>query len=477
MRNGVFFKLLSKARLPGAFAVAAMFLGGCASNMSGYYSDLKAKLDSGNYSAAARLVDSSKKKYGGKNALLFYLDSGMVNQFLPDYAKSSKSFDSAKRQYADYYSKSVSAYAASAVFNDNSLPYYGGDYEIAHACVFEALNYLLSSNVGEAVVEARQADTMFKTFAANRGGKNFYKDDGFIRYFMGFVYENAGYLNDAHISYWLALKAYKNGQAGIAPPKDLIDDAYTTALLLNFNERASEIKKSYPDAEKTLIPRGFGECVILDYNGYISEKIEKIFNFALYDIWPYVEKARVDGEEQREFDKARSISIAAFANDYVKVAFPEYKDVPNAIVSFNVSIPLAGRKRAYPVQDFSAVAKKCLENDIAGVYAKTLARAAAKYAVGKSVSAAVKKNSGDAWGALTQVVFNVYSAVSADADIRGWRILPDKILMSRFFLPAGRNSLTLNFTGASGETIDSREVSVFIAEGKKNFVLVRSYAN
>ncbi|MDR1941769.1 MAG: hypothetical protein LBQ47_05525 [Endomicrobium sp.] len=444
--------------------------------MSGYYADLKAKLDLQDYKSAAEFVDSSKKKYGKKNILLFYLDSGLINHFADNYSKSSKSFDSAKKQFEFYYTKSISAYGASMVFNDSALPYYSRDYEIAHTCVFEALNYILSSNADEAVVEARRADTMFKMFSANQNGKNFYKDDGFIRYFMGFVYENAGYLNDAHLSYYLALKAYKDGLAEIEPPQDLINDAYTTAVLLNFDERISEIKKSYPSAKKTLIPRGYGECIILDYNGYIPEKIEKTFDFALYDIWPYINEVSVDDQDKRDFDKARSIGVAAFADDYIKVAFPQYKDAANAVNSFSVSAS-GGNKKSYPVQDFSAIAKKCLKNDTGKIYAKTLARAAVKYVVGKSVSAAVQRSTGDAWGALTQAAFNVYSAVSANADTRDWKTLPDKILMSRFFLPAGQNSLTVNFIGASGEILASKEVGVFIKEGKKNFVVLRSVLN
>ena len=441
--------------------------------MPRHYSSLKAKLDIEDYSGAAKFVDGAKGKYGNKNELLFYLDSGLVNYFAKNYPQSAKSFDTAKRIFEDNYQKSISAGAASLVFNDNSLPYYGRDFERVHTTVFGALNYLLSGDDNAAAVEARQANTMFRTFSADSDGKNFYKDDGFVRYFMGLVYENAGFLNDAHVSYFMALKAYETGLADVAVPQDLIDDAYTTALLLGMNDRAQDIKKDYPSAKKIMIPRGYGECVIINFNGYIPEKISRVFEFALFNMWPYINEVRVDGAEKQEFDKARSISISAFANDYVKVVFPEYKNVPNKVVSFNVVVD-GGLQKAYKAQSLSDIARKCLKNDIAKIYAKTIARAAVKYATGKIASQAVKKTSGEGWGAVTQLAFNVYNAASENADTRGWQILPEDILMSRFFLPAGENDITINFTDAKGAVLKSEKVNIVVKEGKKNFVAVRS---
>ncbi|GHT40901.1 hypothetical protein AGMMS49921_03060 [Endomicrobiia bacterium] len=81
---------------------------------------------------------------------------------------------------------------------------------------------------------------------------------------MGLVYENAGYINDAHISYFKALKAYKNGLSEVSTPKELIDDTYTSALILGMENRAAEIKKEYPKACKRVITSDYGECIVVD---------------------------------------------------------------------------------------------------------------------------------------------------------------------------------------------------------------------
>jgi hypothetical protein len=458
--------------IPVLFVISAI-LGGCASGLTGYHRSLRTKIDSGDYEGAARFVDESKDKYGSSNILMYYLDSGTTNHFAKDYNTSSKRFELAKEKFAQYYQKSITAGAASMFFNDSTMPYYGQDFERIHISVFEALDYILSGRNNEAVVEARQADTLFKTLGTEKNYKNFYKDDGFIRYFMGLVYENAGCINDAHISYFKALKAYRDGLAQLPAPKELIDEAYTSALVLGMQDRAAQIKKEYPKACKRVIPEAYGECIVIDYNGFVPEKIDNVLEFALFDIWNYVDSAQVDSQEQEDFDRAKSIDISVFAKDYIKVAFPKYKDIKNEVVAFEVQSSKQETKSVV-VQDIGKIAKACLDDAVAKIYAKTLARAAVKYAIGKSVSSEISDKAGAGWETLSRISFNVFNSLSETSDKRAWNTLPDKILMARFYLPAGVHTLKINFLDKYGEVLDSCNAEVDIKAAKKNFVAVRS---
>jgi hypothetical protein len=458
--------------IPVLFVMSALF-GGCAWGLAGYHRSLRAKIDSGDYEEAAKFVDESKDKYGSSDILMYYLDSGATNHFAKDYNASSKSFELAKEKFAQYYQKSITAGAASMFFNDSTMPYYGQDFERVHMSIFEALDYVLLGHNNEAVVEARQTDTLFKTLGTEKNYKNFYKDDGFVRYFMGLVYENAGYINDAHISYIKALKAYKNGLAQLPTPKELIDGAYTSALVLGMEDRAGDIKKKYPSACRRLIPEACGECIVIDYNGFVPEKIDNILEFALFDIWPYIDNVQVDNQEQEDFNEAKSIGISVFAKDYIKVAFPKYKDFKNKVVAFEVQLSNQEVKGVV-VQDIGRIAKACLDDAVAKVYAKTLARAAVKYVIGKSVSNKISKRVGEGWGALSQISFNMFNSLSETSDKRVWNTLPDKILMARFYLPAGPHTLKINFLDKYGEVLNSCNVEVDIKAAEKNFVVVKS---
>jgi hypothetical protein len=471
------FKMSKNIRtliIPVMFALAAT-ISGCASSLTGYYSKLRTKIDTGDYVSAAKFVDKSENKYGSKNILMYYLDSGVVNHLAKDYEKSSKKFELAKSKFREYEQKSVTTGVSSMFVNDNVMSYYGKDFERVHVCVFESLDYALSGRDDDAVVEVRQIDSLFKNFAVDSNYKNFYKDDGFVRYFAGLIYENADYLNDAFISYSMALKAYKNGTAKVATPKDLIDDAYTSALLLGMPDKASEIKKNFPQAKKRVIPEKCGECILFDYNGFIPEKVETAIEFSLGDMWAYVDVANLDSKDVADFEKAKSIGIAAFARDYVKVAFPKYRDFDNRIAYFRVRHENC-KEQSVLTQDLGKIAKACLKNDTAKVYAKTLSRAAIKYIISRAVSKELGKQGGDGVKQLFQGLLNMFSAATSSVDRRAWNTLPDTILMSRFFLLEGVHSLKVDFIDKKGKVIESQDIEVDIVSGKKNFVFLRSSA-
>jgi hypothetical protein len=458
--------------VPAMFAIAET-ISSCASNLTGYYLKLRTKIDTGNYESAAKFVDKSQSKYGSKNILMYYLDSGIINHFAKEYVTSSNRFELAKGKFREYQQKSITAGVSSMLVNDNIMPYYGKDFERVYTCVFESLDYVLSDRDDDAVVEARQLDSLFKNFAVDSNYQNFYKDDSFVRYFAGLVYENAGYINDAYISYSKALKAYKSTIFGVSVPKDLIDDAYTSALLLGMSDKADEIKKAFPEAKKKIIPDKCGECILFNYNGFIPEKTETVLEFALSDIWIYVSAENLDGKDMADFDKAKSIGISAFAKDYVKVAFPKYKDFDNEVVSFIVKSENIEEKGIL-VQNLGEIAKACLKDDATKIYAKVLARAAIKYVLSKSVSEEIGKQNGLAVEHLSQGFFNIFNVATSSVDRRAWNILPDTILMSRFYLPEGVHTLKVYFLDSRGVAVESKNIEVNIKAGKKKFAFVRS---
>ncbi|MCL1972199.1 MAG: hypothetical protein FWG57_04335 [Endomicrobia bacterium] len=449
-------------------------LGGCASGMNGYYAKLQEKLDAGEFEAAAKFVDGSRRKYGRKNVLLFYYDSGFVNHLAENYERSTRSFESAKVRFDELNQRSITAGVASMFFNDSTIPYQGEDFERAHVNVFGALNFIGRLDPQGALIEARQINALFRMFAAEGRFRNLYNDDGFIRYLMGLVYENGGEINDAHISYMLALRAYRNGIVSLSPPQDLINDAYTTALMLGMRDRAEEIKRDFPSARRAVIPSGHGELIIINYNGMIPRKVENVLEFALFDIWPYVNQVQVSTDEQRDFERARSVAISAFADTYIRVSFPRLERIPNRVKSFSVTGGQSLRVHSYEAQDLAEIAEKILKDNIVQIYAKTLARAAVKHVLGRNVSKAVGKQTNETWGVLTQIFFNIFNSWTSVADTRSWRTLPENILMARIYLPAGENVVTVEYSDSNGQRLKSETFTVNIENGRKTFKVLRS---
>jgi hypothetical protein len=71
-------------------------------------------------------------------------------------------------------------------------------------------------------------------------------------------------------------------------------------------------------------------------------------------------------------------------------------------------------------------------------------------------------------------MFNMYNVLSETSDKRAWNTLPNTILLARFYLPAGVHKLTIDFLGEYGDTLDSKDVEVYIKAGKKNFIAIKS---
>ncbi len=454
------------------------------SSLNSYYSKLEQDMVSNKPQQAQSLTSSSEKAYGNKNKLLFLLDLGFLQHISKEYEKSNATFEQAKQIYDENYTKSISAGTASLFSNDNVIPYYGNAYEMAYVSVFCALNYILQGQDNEAVVEARQVDNLFKKQVTDSSGKAFYTDDPFIRYFMGIVYENAGYYNDALVSYKLALKNYEHtNEYNLQPPQDLINDLYNLYLKLGFSQEASDLKAQYSvtaPAQKS----NSGELVIVNYNGLSPKKIDSIVEMSFYKAWPYFTSAKIESNEQEQAQKVISAVQAGFSDSYIKIAFPQYKRYENKISSFVVEeVNFENKENAlqyssYEASDIGTLLINALQKEAASTYGKTIARAVGRFVLAKVVADQVRQHETKGTyglGLITNSVLNITNSLLEKADKRSWRTLPEEINMSRIYLPEGIHTLNIKYLDSSGANVSQEQIVVHIEKGKKTFVVTKSF--
>ena len=435
---------------------------------------------------AQNLINSSKKHYGNKNKLLYYLDLGFILHTTKNYQKSNTVFKQAKKIYDENYTKSISAGVFSLFANDNIIPYYGNSYEMAYVNVFCALNYILQGQNNEAVVEARQVDNLFKKQVADSNGKAFYTDDPFIRYFMGIVYENAGYYNDAVISYKLALKNYSdNNIYNLKPPQDLIYSLYTLYVKLGFSQEATELKQQYSitETEKT---DNFGELIIVNYNGLSPKKTDNIIEMSFYKAWPYFTSVKVESYEQEQAEKVREAVRAGFSDDYIKIAFPKYERYKNQISYFMIeelnfekaeNIP---QYKSYETCDIGSLLINALQRENAATYSKTIARAVGRYVLAKVITNQIRQkesNSNHSFSILANSILNITNSLLEKSDKRSWRTLPEQINMSRIYLQEGIHTLNIKYMDSSKNIIYQEQTVVHIKQNEKTFVITKSFKN
>jgi uncharacterized protein len=463
-------------RPPARWILAALLLAGCATP-GGLSSRLDGLSARGEFEQAAALVEGARlKNYGGKNALLYSLDRGMLLHLAGRWADSNASFEEAKGLARELYTKSVTNQAASFLVSDNVRPYAGEDFERAQVHLFSAVNYLMLGKGGEALVEARQVDFLLTKLRTDLGHKNVYTEDAFARGLMGLIYEDQGAWNDAYVSYYKALEAYDRyaKDYGLSAPPQLAGDAVRTAERLGMREQAEEVRKRW-GGKASSWPKGAGEVVVLHYQGIAPRKVDSFFEIAVAKGFVFVDAQRPVGEEARDVEKAKTILRAAAADQMVRVAFPSFEPVPYEVRGLTVRAEGAPEAAAAPAQDIGAIAVKNLKDRIGRERAKAIARALVKWSLTQKAAEKVEKNRGEGAAWLVKTLMQAASAVTETADKRSWTTLPDKIGVARLFLPEGAHDLKLTFRTAAGAAAGEEErKGVQVRAGHRTFLIVRT---
>jgi hypothetical protein len=162
-------------------------------------------------------------------------------------------------------------------------------------------------------------------------------------------------------------------------------------------------------------------------------------------------------------DRPEFQAAAAADGAYVmKLAWPEYRleasDAPSVRVvvdSQAVDAPV--------VEDVSAVMLRRWRSQQPGVFARMVGRGIVKYLATHHLERQARKKGGEAAGWITGRLANIAGNALERADTRGWTLLPNRISVARFTLPAGEHSVrveVLDGSGAVARTIDLGRVTL-----------------
>ena len=444
-------------RMSLSFLLLGIFLfPSCAPSIK-HYPQINQYLLSQDYDSAYKLVQEKKKTYAKRNAVLYYLDEGMISHLATRYNDSNQSLSRAESLMEELYTKSISKAVASFLISDNTIPYRGEDFEMAMVNLFMALNYVGMGNWEGALVEARKVDNKLSVINSKyeEGKKNVYKEDGFIRFLMGALYEAEGEINDAFISYRKAEEIYGSAYLpnyGVRPPTFLIANLLTSAHAMGFQEEKAEIQRKYPDVTSigSADKMEMAEIFFIHYNGLGPEKVEKYFRFTMPD--KYV----------------------------AKIAYPEFRKRGYRVSRGEITLRNQGSGRSYRfptvlMENITAIAITNLKNRINRIKAKAIARATTKYLASKGAEMIARDQGGELVGLLVKLTANIASVATEQADVRQWRLLPAEIRVGRTVIPAGEYSGKIDFVDSGGYVISSREIARFsVKKGGKRFFMHRT---
>jgi hypothetical protein len=401
------------------------------------------------YNEAIQILENNELSYGKQNKLLFLLDYALVLHIANRYEDSIKAFEKAKNLFDQYYTVSVSNEASTWLINDNLAPYRGEDFERAMINVFQAINYAALGNIEEALVEARDVDLVLTKINRQykKNQKNTYKEDSFIRFFMGMLYEMEktpqGY-NDAFISYKKAINSYESDfktNYKVDTPQVLKENFLSVAKEFDFKVY-KKYKKKFSDVNFLSVKEkeGKAQVVVIHYFGFSPIKHQM------------------------------DLPIPLPGGYLMKLAFPRYDkrkflEKPS-IVKIQSVLGSLEEKRLEKATDISAIAIESLKRRQKRVVAKAAVRTASKYFIERSIEKSInKKFTGDGanWFKYAASIYNI---TSEQADLRSWLALPGEIHITRFILDPGAYAVIMNKANISNVTLKKGEVKIITYRSK-----------
>ena len=455
-------------RLPGALAL--LCLSACASHTRDL-ADVQAALVEGDVPRAVQEFESRKEK---KSDLLYLLERGYMMHLAGRWEESNLAFEAAEQRADELYTKSVTRQVAALLTSDLALPYRGMPYELQLVQYYRALNYLQLGKPDDALVEARKANFKLARYAEANADDPAIRQDAFLQYFTGLLYESQAEVNDAVVSFRDAVSLYRayGEEYGVLIPPWLPEDYLAAAAYLDLDGGVDSLINS--DSALALRTRAHD-----DHNLVMFFEVGFVPHREPVDITLPIFSASDDGEKDQEHTlQARHYAdrygpdIYAYRADKVKLdhvlrfSFPQLVDVPAAAAACELVLPDGAVEPAELVLDLARVARAEFSDRIAGTLLKTVARALAKEATRKK---AKEESEGLGW------LVNAVNVATEQADTRGWVFLPARIFMLKSRLKPGNGPVLARFLDQGGEVVEEWELNLQLKPQETRFISLRCF--
>ncbi len=473
-------------------------LSSCASvaTRKGFYEPITADLRAQEYDAAVQKIEAAadKNRYSEKDRLLYYLDSGLAHHYAAYQRISNERLSLAEETGEELFTKSVSRAAASLLLNDNVLEYSGEDYEILYTNLVKALNYLAMDQFDDAFVEIRRSnekldlleqkyDAAGKTFQEGakgdtagvaidyRAARVRFENDAFARYLSMHLYAADGLFDDAQIDRRKLEEAYRT-QPHVYPFQ-LPDVRYSTPRTPVLSVVALAGLSPTKEALNLRI------------------RTDKDLNL--------VQVLYTDGK--REGQEYGHIFLPIDVDYYFKFSIPQIVSRPSAVRTVRLSADSRRIGELRLLEDVGLVAAETFEARKSLIYLRAVGRAVFKGLLGEKLKkkaegektkrkkkskkgkrdgssekeGARRNDMGARFGTwLQKVAVDVAMEVSESADLRCSELLPGKVLVGDFEIEPGIYDLRIDFIGAGGRILESKEFPRYEVEGGGRLNLIEA---
>lgn len=414
-----------------AVCIVIITLSACVSAPSAHLlANIDEKVKQSDFNAAAALIEQEKDSlYTNTDAVLYYIDTGVIAHFSKDFSRSNELLGIAEQRIQENFTKSVSQGVASFLVNDSVLEYAGEDYEDIYANVFMALNYYHEGKIEDAFVELRRIDNKSKvlkekyTAFVNEGEKKAQEEYGSAIPYNGQTTATQFY--NSALSRYLSLLFYRS-----------IGKYDSAKIDYKFIIEAFEAQKSLYDfplpktiADELSIPQEKGRLNIISFTGLAPKKIEEVIRLQLTD-----------------------------EGHYYKLALPLMFERPSQVASVHLVFDSGDEYQMELLEDISAIAIDTFKERQALIYMRSVIRSIAK-AASTVVMDSASQNTEDSNLSLLfnilSVGTQVFTEVSERADLRSAHYFPSKAYIAGVTLEPGVYTFHVEYRDVKGKNIYS----------------------
>lgn len=450
------------------------FFLGCAGPRTQLMTQVRTELSA---SQTEKAYTTYKTKVGKTERVDELLNLGLLAFEAGDYNSAHIALADAERLAEERETKSLSREAAGIAISDRVRAYQGTVFDKAMLHYYRALAFVAQGDPSSAVVEGRRIASYLEVNA--RESKHTYKDDAFLQWVNGSLYQSFKQDNDAWISYKRAREIYKD-YYGISEPSFLCPVTLEAARYVGVPEEEKALKESCPDAADKL-KADYGRVVVLCETGIAPPILEDNIVLPIFGNDPQ----KFDDDEAR-YHYAEEVSHRHgdnYAYDQstlkylLRVAMPYYaQDYAGSSVR---GVEIRGDStepvicKAELAQDNGAILRKDLADRYPAILVRAITRALIKYGAKEAAEKIGNENSSDL-GKIMGFIVNAAGVATEAADTRSWETLPDRIFAADFQLAPGTHRLRAVFQDDIGGVLYRQDFpEVIVKKGEIVFLRAR----
>ncbi|HYH83517.1 MAG TPA: hypothetical protein VEX86_27225 [Longimicrobium sp.] len=444
----------------------------------------------GQADSAVRLLDPISP-VRPRDELLRHLQLGIVYHYAGMWDASNTAFEWAESEARNRFTRSLSQQAGQFLVNDAVVEYVPPPAEMALLPYYRMLNYMALGSTDGALVEARKSSDWLARLSDR---KDPCVGDGFVHYLAGLAFRGAGERGDALVSYRNAERSFGAcaSKDAAGAPEWLGAELYHAAMDAGVRAVADSAASHYRLATFAREPDpGSGQLVVFVENGWVAHRASEDIHVPIFR--HELEAAGRDGtaevaarviarllgnvEEQAYWGEALDErpgfqAATALTGGYVmRLAWPEYRleaaDAPQ------VRVVVDGHAVDAPVvEDVSAAVLRRWQAQRPGMFTRMVGRGIVKLSATRGVETeASKKDETAGW--IAGRVLNLAGNLLERADTRSWSLLPNRISVARFTLPAGEHEVKLEVLDAGGGVAQTLELGRVTLQPRGTLVLNR----